>query len=68
MPKARPGVADDALVQLGLRVPTALYRRVRLHCVVAERTVHGFLAEAIVEKLERVAKRRPGEAAKRLRH
>ena len=57
MPKAGSGVADDALVQLGVRVPRPLYRRVRVHCVKAESQVRDFVAEAIAEKLARVVKR-----------
>ena len=57
MTKAGPRVADDALVQLAIRVPKALYRRVRIHCVDAERMVRDFVAQALAEKLKRDADR-----------
>ena len=59
VPRADSKVADDAVVQLGVRIPRALHRRVRVHCAEAERQMHDFVAEAIAEKLKREASRQP---------
>jgi len=46
--------ADEPLVQLSTRVPEALSRRVKVHCVQREVSVMEFVAEALREKLRRV--------------
>jgi hypothetical protein len=61
LPFVRKGdtvVADDeAQSQLATRIPKALHRELRLHCVKAETTVMDFVVRAISEKLKRDAAR-----------
>jgi predicted HicB family RNase H-like nuclease len=53
-------------VQLGTRIPKALHRALKLHCVTAETSVMDFVTKAIEEKLARSrgapAKRRGSKA------
>jgi predicted HicB family RNase H-like nuclease len=53
-------------VQLGTRIPKALHRELKLHCVTAETSVMDFVTKAIEEKLARSrrapAKRRGAKA------
>jgi hypothetical protein len=44
---------EGILVQLVVRVPRALRREVRLHCVTTETTLMDFVIQAITEKLKR---------------
>jgi hypothetical protein len=43
--------ADLVWVQLATRIPKALHRELKLHCVNHEQSVMGFVTEAIGEKL-----------------
>jgi predicted HicB family RNase H-like nuclease len=38
-------------VQLATRIPKSLHRKLRLHCVTADRSVMDFVVQAIEEKL-----------------
>jgi hypothetical protein len=44
---------EGILVQLVVRIPRALRREVRLHCVTTETTLMDFVIQAITEKLKR---------------
>ncbi len=48
----------EAWVQLATRIPKSLHRALRLHCVLADSSVMGFVVAAINEKLARDGKRR----------
>src|SRR5215470_5823070 len=70
-PIAGDGMAkmeDEAWVQLATRVPKALHRDLKLHCVVAGVSVMDFVVSAIRERLGNVtgkgggARRRRGSA------
>jgi hypothetical protein len=43
----------DVWVQLATRIPKALHRDLKLHCVRAEQSVMDFVTKALKEKLER---------------
>jgi hypothetical protein len=43
-------------VQLAMRVPAGLRRALRVHCVEFEVSVADFVAQAVAQRLERVAK------------
>lgn len=43
----------EARVQLATRIPKALHRRVKLHCVHADTSVMEFVVAALKEKLAR---------------
>ena len=52
-------------VQLATRIPKALHRELKLHCVTAETSVMDFVVKALQEKLARSAgalKRRAAKA------
>ena len=52
-------------VQLATRIPKALHRELKLHCVTAETSVMDFVVKALQEKLARsggAAKRRGAKA------
>jgi hypothetical protein len=49
---------DEPWTQLATRVPKALHRKLRLHCVITETSVMDFVTMALREKLAR-----PGGAA-----
>jgi len=52
-------------VQLATRIPKALHRELKLHCVTAETSVMDFVVKALQEKLARSAgapKRRGAKA------
>lgn len=55
----------EAWVQLATRIPKALHRRLRLHCVTAETSVMAFTTDAIREKLARERRRSPSSPAGR---
>jgi len=44
---------DAVWVQLATRIPKALQRELKLHCVQADETVMAFVVQAIEEKLAR---------------
>jgi len=46
---------DEVWVQLATRIPKALHRDLKLHCVEAETSVMEFVTKAIEEKLKRPA-------------
>ena len=48
---------EGILVQLVVRIPKALRREVRLHCVTTEMTLADFVIQAITEKFKRDAAR-----------
>jgi predicted HicB family RNase H-like nuclease len=50
--------SDDHVSQLVTRIPERLRRRVKIHCVEQDTTLTDFVIEAIVERLERAARRR----------
>ena len=54
---AKTNAADDAVVQLATRVPRELLQRLKLHCVVREASIQGFIADASREKLKRAVVR-----------
>jgi hypothetical protein len=43
----------DVWVQLATRIPKAVHRDLKLHCVRAEQSVMDFVTKALKEKLER---------------
>jgi len=43
---------DEVWVQLATRIPKALHRDLKLHCVEAETSVMEFVTQAIEEKLK----------------
>jgi len=56
--------ADEALVQLATRIPKALHRDLKLHCVESEESVMAFVVSAIREKLDKAGgRRRAGRSA-----
>ena len=48
---------DEGWVQLGVRIPKAVHRPMRLHCVRAGIMIQDFLAAAIRERLARLAQK-----------
>jgi predicted HicB family RNase H-like nuclease len=44
---------DEAMVQLATRIPKALHRELRLHCVRADVTIMAFIVQALEERLAR---------------
>jgi hypothetical protein len=44
---------DEFWVQLATRVPRALHREVRMHCVKADTKLMHFVVAAVAEKLKR---------------
>ena len=50
---------EDTLTQLVTRIPVALRRRVKIHCVQIESTLTEFVINAIEERLGREESRRP---------
>ena len=61
MPK-RPGTSLESTeivyAQLATRVPRALHRRMRVHCVVSGATIQSFVESALEHKLEKAKRRR----------
>jgi len=43
--------ADEVWVQLATRIPKALHRQLKLHCVQRDTSVMGFVVAALEEKL-----------------
>lgn len=52
----RPNAGDEAWVQLATRVPKALHREMKLHCVRAEESVMAFVVAAVTARLKLVGK------------
>lgn len=48
----------EAWVQLATRIPKALHRALKLHCVTSDTTLMDFVVSALTEKLARDQKRR----------
>jgi hypothetical protein len=46
---------DEPWVQLATRIPKALHRKLKLHCVITETSVIGFVTMALREKLAGVS-------------
>jgi hypothetical protein len=44
---------DEVWVPLATRIPKALHRKLRLHCVITETAVMDFVTSAVREKLAR---------------
>src|SRR5438034_11705003 len=57
---------EEVWTQLATRVPKALHRRLKLHCVTHDTSVMDFVTQAIEEKLGRKAKPRQGPAQRTL--
>jgi hypothetical protein len=55
----------DVWVQLATRIPKALHRDLKLHCVRAEQSVMDFVTKALKEKLEREKGAQPETSQKR---
>ncbi len=51
---------DEAWTQLATRIPQALRRALKLHCVKAGTSVQDFVARALREKLDREGRRDRG--------
>ena len=49
-------IQDEVWVQLATRIPKALHRELKLHCVTSDESVMNFVVKAIEEKLGRKAK------------
>ena len=49
---------DDVLIQLATRIPKALHREIKLHCVSSGISVMEFVADALEDKLRKGGKRR----------
>ena len=47
---------DEAWVQLATRIPKALHRELKLHCVTSDQSVMDFVIAAIEQKLSRGTK------------
>jgi predicted HicB family RNase H-like nuclease len=44
---------DEVWVQLATRIPKALHRELKLHCVTRDTSVMAFVVDALRERLER---------------
>jgi len=44
---------EEVWVQLATRIPKALHRELKVHCVRAEESVMAFVVKALTEKLQR---------------
>jgi predicted HicB family RNase H-like nuclease len=51
-------VEADVQVQLATRIPKALHRELKLHCVKADRPLMEFVVEALQERLDKLARRK----------
>lgn len=49
---------DDVLIQLATRIPKALHREIKLHCVSSGMSVMDFVAAALEDKLKKTGGRR----------
>jgi predicted HicB family RNase H-like nuclease len=49
-------IANEVWVQLATRIPKALHRELKLHCVSSDVSVMAFVVGAIEEKLQRGTK------------
>ena len=49
---------DDVQVQLATRIPKALHRALKLHCVTTDTSLMDFVVAALDEKQKRDGKRR----------
>ena len=50
--------ADEVWVQLATRIPKALHRQLKLHCVQSDSSVMDFVVTALEEKLGKAGGRR----------
>lgn len=53
---------DEVWVQLATRIPKALHRTLKLHCVTADTSVMDFVVKALEEKLAREQGRKRARA------
>jgi predicted HicB family RNase H-like nuclease len=53
---------DRASVQLAVRIPRALHRRLRIHCVTHEVLITDFVLAALQEQLARLARKPTAES------
>lgn len=58
---------DEVWVQLATRIPKALHRELKVHCVRAEESVMSFVVKALTEKLERDGALTSSSASRRAR-
>ena len=49
---------DDVLIQLATRIPKALHREIKLHCVASGISVMEFVAAALEDKLRKTTRKR----------
>ena len=49
---------EEAWVQLATRIPKALHRQLKLHCVRADQSLMDFVVDALREKLTRESGRK----------
>ena len=54
---------EEAWVQLATRIPKALHRQLKLHCVRADTSLMDFVVDALREKLTRESGRRRRSAS-----
>ena len=53
-----PNAEADVQVQLATRIPKALHRELKLHCVSADKPLMEFVVEALQERLDKAAGRK----------
>jgi len=49
---------DEPWVQLAIRIPKGLHRKVKLHCVRADVSVMDFVVQSLEERLQKVGSRK----------
>ena len=55
---------DDVLIQLATRIPKALHREIKLHCVATGISVMEFVAAALEDKLRKTTNGRKKAAGR----
>jgi hypothetical protein len=58
---------EEVWVQVATRIPKPLRQKLKLYCAETNRSVMGFIAEALREKLERGSGRRGGKLGRPLK-
>jgi predicted HicB family RNase H-like nuclease len=53
-----PSKDEDVLIQLATRIPKALHREIKLHCVSSSISVMEFVANALEDKLRKGASKK----------
>ena len=56
-----PNKEDDVLIQLATRIPKALHREIKLHCVSSSISVMEFVANALEDKLRKSGNKKKGK-------